>query len=66
MPLTLEQEEKLSFYISEIETNLKVLNDWEKTFYQDQAKRYDEHGSKINISPKQWAVLEKIYAKATE
>lgn len=65
MVLNLEQEDKLNFYIEEIEANERKLNDWERMFFNDQVKRYAEHGAKMSLSPKQWAVLDKMYKKVT-
>lgn len=37
-----------------------LLNDWEKGFVGDQIKRYEEYGSDIRLSPKQWEMMRKI------
>ena len=66
MNLTLEQEEKLQFTLDTIAEHRAVLNDWERGFFDDQVKRFEEHGAKMFLSPKQWAVLNKMYEKATE
>lgn len=66
MNLSLELDEKLSFMLSTIGENRKDLTEWEAGFYDDQVKRYDEYGAKINLSPKQWAVLNRMYDKVTE
>ena len=66
MNLTLDQEEKLRFMIADISDNMKELTPWEKNFMEDQIKRYDEHGAKMFLSSKQWAVIQRIYEKVTD
>lgn len=39
------------------------LSQWERNFVRDQRERYEEHGAAISMSPKQWAILNKIDAK---
>jgi hypothetical protein len=59
MAITTDQEAKLADIIERAAGSAE-LNDWEKNFMNDQAKRYEEHGSNINLSPKQWATLDRI------
>jgi len=66
MNLSLELDEKLSFMLSTIGENRKMLTEWETGFFDDQVKRYEEYGANINLSPKQWAVLNRMYDKVTE
>jgi len=66
MSLTDEQEEKFLFWIDEIKNNLSRLNDWERGFIKDQLERYEKYKSGISMSPKQWAVMEKMYTKVTD
>jgi len=68
MPLTDDQEEKVRFMLSELDSDeaRKIMNSWERDFVFDQVKRYDQYGSQMNLSPKQWAILDKIYEKVTE
>lgn len=63
MPLTDEQEERLSDILNELSSYRGLLTDWEMSFLDDQVRRYDEHGSEIRLSPKQWAVLNRMYDK---
>jgi hypothetical protein len=63
MNITLEQEEKLSLALNEIDESKSKLNDWEKGFYEDMAARYQEWGARISLSPKQWAVIERMLDK---
>lgn len=65
MPLSSEQEEKLNTFFQELE-GAPRLNDWEKGFLKDQVERYKQYGAGMNLSPKQWAVLNKMYEKVTE
>lgn len=66
MNLTLDQEEKLRFMIADISENLKELSNWERDFMNDQIKRYDEYGATMRLSPKQFAIIERIYEKITD
>jgi hypothetical protein len=49
-----------------LEAHMSALSTWEKGFVQDQIKRFDEHGAKVFMSPKQWAVLDKIYKEKVD
>ena len=66
MPLTIEEEEKFRTFLATIADQRSKLNDWEAGFFADQEKRYKEFGAKLNLSPKQWNVLNRMYEKATE
>lgn len=66
MPLTTEQEEKLNTFLTELGDDPKRLNDWERGFLKDQVERYQKYGAGISLSPKQWAVLTKLYEKNME
>lgn len=66
MNLSLELEEKLKFTLDTIAEHRKDLSDWERGFFDDQVKRYDEFGARMYLSPKQWAVLNRMYDKVTE
>ena len=66
MNLSLELDEKLQFMLSTIGESRKDLTDWERGFFDDQEKRYAEYGARISLSPKQWAVLNRMYDKVTE
>lgn len=60
MAITQDQETMLTDVITRAQASDGVLNDWESNFMNDQAKRYEEHGSKLNMSPKQWGTIERI------
>lgn len=66
MNLSLELDEKLAFMLSTISESRKTLTEWEQGFFDDQVKRYDEHGANIHLSPKQWAVINRMYDKVTD
>lgn len=66
MSLTLEQEEKVRFTLDTIAEHRAQLNDWERGFFDDQVKRFEEFGARMTLTPKQWAILDKMYQKATE
>lgn len=55
MTLTNEQEQWLNDFFAVIDTDR--VNEWGRTFITDMEARYQEWGSKLNISPKQWAKL---------
>lgn len=66
MSLTTEEEDRLIHLLSSLEDNIKLLSDWERGFVIDNVKRYEEHKSNIRLSPKQWAVLERVYKEKIE
>jgi hypothetical protein len=66
MSLSDEQETKLANILETCLEGRKQLNDWERGFLDDQAKRYDEYKSRMSLSPKQWAILDKMYEKVTD
>ena len=37
---------------------------WNKTFFDDVCKQYDEKGADLYLSKKQWENLERLYANA--
>lgn len=39
------------------------LTDWERSFADDQVKRYETYGSRTRFSDKQMEILNRIYAK---
>ena len=67
-PLSDDQEEKVRWMLSELDSDpaRKIMNSWEQSFVSDQLKRYDTYGSEMSLSPKQWAILEKLHEKVTE
>jgi len=67
MSLTDEQEEQIRFMLSELDSDeaRKMLNTWEQGFISDQVKRYDQYGSQLNLSPKQWKKINDLYEKVT-
>lgn len=65
MTITDEQEETLRLTLSVLDNERARLTRWELTFLDDQIKAYDEHGSEIRLSPKQWSILNRMYDKVT-
>lgn len=63
MALSEEQTNWLETFFAQCDTNAAKLSQWETNFVTDQKTRYEEHGAEIRMSPKQWAVLNKIDAK---
>lgn len=66
MTITDEQEEGLRLTLSVLDNERARLSRWELGFLDDQIKAYDEHGSEIRMSPKQWNILNRMYEKVTE
>jgi len=66
MPLTDEEEQKLREYMITLADRRTKLSEWEAGFFADQEKRYKEYGARMYLSPKQWAVLNRMYEKVTE
>lgn len=66
MTITDEQEEDLRLLLSVLDNERARLTRWELTFLDDQMKAYDEFGSEIRLSPKQWSILNRMYEKVTE
>lgn len=66
MNLSLELDEKLQFMFGTIGENRKLLTEWEQGFFDDQVARYDKYGATINLSPKQWVIMNRMYDKVTD
>lgn len=66
MSLTMDRAQKLEYYLSALLENRKVLSEWERGFLDDTVNRYSEYGADIRLSHKQWAVLDRMYEKATD
>ena len=63
MALSKDEHDLLVDCLSFVENESDKLNDFEKSFLTNQQERYDEYGENIKLSPKQIAVLEKVYNK---
>lgn len=66
MSLTSEEEDRLIHLLSSLEDNIKLLSDWERGFVLDNVKRYEDFKSGVRLSPKQWAILERVYKEKIE
>jgi len=53
---------KLNAY-TEFGDDCDELTDWERGFFEDQIKRYEEYGSRTRFSDKQMAIIDRVYAK---
>lgn len=56
-----EDFERLKSQLSKLEADMGALNDWERGFIQDQIDRVRKYRENTFISPKQLAVIKKIY-----
>lgn len=63
MTLTEDQEEKFRHAIHTLDDHRELLSAWEISFLDDQLKRYDEWGSNVRLSPKQWAIIDRMMGK---
>jgi len=41
-----------------------AADDWEKQFVKEQSERFEKWGNELFISPKQWAILQRVASKA--
>lgn len=65
MTLTSAENDRLADMLAAIEPEMASLSDWERSFIKDQLERHEKYGSGIRISPKQWAVINRVYEKIT-
>lgn len=61
MAISKEQFERFDSMLSALEADMGALSDWEKGFIGDQIKRVREYRENVFLSPKQLAVIKKIY-----
>lgn len=61
-----EELEHLMEILSADEEGHGFLTEWEKDFIDQTRERYKQYGDRISVSEKQWAILERIYAKIME
>lgn len=66
MSLTDSEYQEFSEMMEEIELHQKRLSDWELKFYNDQKERHEEYKERIRVSPKQMAVIRRMYEKVTD
>ena len=60
MALSEREDEYLQNVLNAAGEDMAQFNDWERGFLQDQQERYDEYGTDIWMSEKQWGVIDKI------
>lgn len=66
MAINEDQEETLQYIFDHMNKGTAgVMTDWERSFMEDQKTRYDEYGTDIRFSPKQWAIIERIESALT-
>ena len=61
MSLNYDQLEKLEMILQGLEPEIKNLNPSSQNFVRDQLQRFEQWGSNIRLSPKQWQWLEDLY-----
>lgn len=63
MPLSTDECDFLDRVLPLALSAMQHLNSWERGFVADVAERYDEHGSDMFMSKKQWGALHEIENK---
>lgn len=63
MPLTVEQDERLTLLLQGLEPCLKEVGPSSRKFVEDQIARHGEYGDRVFMLPKQWAWLIDLYKK---
>lgn len=61
MAISEEYAEKLDAMLSALEADTGAMNPWEQGFIADQRNRLTQYGKEMFLSPKQQAVIKKIY-----
>lgn len=61
MAISEEYAEKLDVMLSALEADPGAMSQWEQGFIADQRKRLTQYGKEMFLSPKQQAVIKKIY-----
>lgn len=60
MALSEDQVERLEHILATLGEMKSKMNARSREFFEDQEKRYDEYGSDMRLSEKQWAWLENL------
>lgn len=63
MALNEAQIEWLSDNLPLVQENEEELSDWERSFMSDQFARFEQYGSDMSLSAKQWAVIFRVADK---
>jgi hypothetical protein len=61
--ITEEEQEKLEHIINHVSDYFNNISEWEQKFMTDIRNKYERYTLNLRLSPKQWAVLEKIDEK---
>lgn len=59
--MTEEQEDRLIDVLQH--TEHERLTSWERDRLVEWGNSYEKHGAMLTLSPKQWAIIDKIYEK---
>lgn len=61
--ITEEQREELDTLLARAQEEPQHLSQWEQSFVDDITDRLAEWGLRLNVSPKQWSIFERIKRK---
>lgn len=64
--MTEEENDQIQLYLNaynEYGDDCAELTDWERSFMDDQVKRYEQYGNRTRFSDKQMDVIERVYGK---
>lgn len=59
------ENDDLTMKLGAIEAEMGKLSDWERGFIKNQLDRHAQYGADTRVSPKQWAVINRVYEKLT-
>jgi hypothetical protein len=63
MSLSENESDYLQRVLDAYNEDRKKCSEWERGFMDDQVKRWEEHGSGIRMSPKQWTIIGRVADK---
>lgn len=64
--MTEEENDQIQLYLNafnEFGDDCPDLTDWERSFMEDQVKRYDQYGDRTRFSEKQLDIMQRVYGK---
>lgn len=63
--MTEEEDDQIQLYLNAFNEygDDADLTDWERSFMEDQVKRYEQYGSRTRFSDKQMDVMTRVYGK---
>ncbi len=62
--IDLDDYKRLDWILTKAQCAMDSLTDWEQDFVNDFTDRLEDRGTNLNVSDKQWDVLERIREKA--